>query len=235
MPRTVIGTFSRAYSASGELRLPYYGCNIAHVEPQVTKIFAKLLPEARAAVFGEYEILFLFTYTDTKGGTTCFVQTLRRNFSELADVSGLIDTLNAQDIADIDAEASFAPQVECRRAKPSCNWDVDITGTLVATFTCDGASPARPAEFSEAAADDEGVAGGGHVGENGTASSGGESTRPSGGEDRKAEAPAGCRRIGEPENFSFDDMCEMSPEEIDLYLNGGSRKEDESAEETDRL
>jgi hypothetical protein len=244
MPRNILGTVGKDYSESEGLRSPYYGCTVAHVEPQVLKIYARLLPQAQVAVFGEYEIMILFTYTDAKNNTTCFLQTFRKTFSEFVDVSAMIPMLQGADIADIVAQAEFHPQVACEREKKSGYiWNVGISGVLNVTLSIDepDAVEIQMAGEAEVAADEkndsikqehavEKDCVGGQDDHNGQNYADGQDDTD--GQDyacgqdsnkygqREVEADyslARCWRIGGLKELTFDALFKMEPDDIDSY------------------
>jgi len=233
MPRNILGIGSKDYCESEELRSPYYGSAVAHVQPQVLKIYAQLLPQALVAVFGEYEIMILFTYTDSKNNTTSSLQTLKKTFSELVDASEIIHTLQGVEIADIVAQAEFHPQVTCARAnKSGYIWNVDISGVFTVTLSIDepDEADAAPEEKSDST-QQECVPEQEDFVEQKDACGQSEIDQPedsyradinqySQSQDEAEDSIAMCWQIGGFADLSFDSLCEMQPEEIDSYVAG---------------
>lgn len=204
MQHPILGTVSKDYTMRDELRSPYYNCTVAHVEPQILKIYAKLLPDAQVAVFGEYEIMILFTYTDTRKETISFLQTMKRTFSELMDVGNLIHQLHASDIADIEAKAEFVPQVTCINVrKTSCIWNINVSGTFTVTLLHNEGYARRP-EAGTTADDGFDL----HNTDN-------DDILPC---DETLGTEARCWMIGDKKELTFEQLCEMKPEEIDHVI-----------------
>lgn len=208
MPHPILGTVSKDYSMRDELRSPYYNCTVAHVEPRILTIYAKLLPEAQVAVFGEYEIMILFTYTDTRKETISFLQTMKRTFSELMDVGSLIHKLPTADIADIQAKVTFHPQVTCKNdRKTSCIWNVNVSGTFTVTLMHNSLY-AKSGERADAFETYDA-----YQADNGDALP--EALMGDGVQISEAR----CWMIGDKSDLTFEQLCEMKPEEIDHIVS----------------
>lgn len=128
------------------LRAYYYGCTVEAAEPQVTRIFAKLLPEGKIAVFGSFEILFLFTYRIRGGNTGHFSQKLERAFSDIFP-----DKIEEEGygLNDLELKPGFDPHVTCSPLKKAgYQWNIAVSGTLTVTLcTAEGVSPREEPYF----------------------------------------------------------------------------------------
>jgi hypothetical protein len=193
MPQVVTGSCSAEYKASEEYRAPYYGSEIADVRPQVLKAYAKMLPDRSIVAYGEYEVLILFVHKDSNGVSTCFLNVLKKTFSEMIEPGDLPETFKTAETSQISAVASFSPQAACRRSERSSHiWNIEITGKLAVTLTFEGAAAVKnlhnsPAVTQKAVPD----------------------------EDTEKEADTKCWRLGNLSEIPFETLFSLMPQELD--------------------
>ena len=111
------------------IRLKFYSAQAEDCRVTVTQIFARLLPDGGAIVFGEYSVYLLFAYTSSRGGKDYITESQQIRFSETIDCQLPADWEKGPQHGSLDARAVFEPRVVCKPGAGGA-FTVDVEGEI---------------------------------------------------------------------------------------------------------